>query len=458
MTAIDISAAMQRASAAMQADDVDRAFAETAGLLEAAPKDPEAAAARLSLWRAAPNRRGLREEVERIISVWPEDPTIVTRGCDALIRAAELLPPDQLPPVDGPATVAARAAERCLQAMGEGGDPVMRGYLRINRANGLRLSREHEAAREVFDALLEEFPDRGHWWFNRGLLDKAMGDYAAGLEANQRARELVGDEKPILWNIAICATALGQGEAAAEALRAIGFPAQVAESGMPYVEDLPPAQIRVATIGSGLGDEGHVPDGSVGFELVWVTPISPVHGVISSATYRHASVDYGDVVLWDGQPIGVAEVDGRPVPRFPVLARLKAGDEHRFRFVAVEKRPGQVAALGADLPGDCAMFIHDEHLVNVPSRRVTGDRRSDRGEGDRDPLVYGKIVVPVDTNLQAFRVGLNGLLEQHAGVQMVMPGLLEALGDSPAAGKAHQMWRGLEKTAEKHRAHAKPKH
>jgi len=34
-------------------------------------------------------------------------------------------------------------------------------------------------------------------------------------------------------------------------------------------------------------------------------------------------------------------------------------------------------------------------------------------------------------------------------VQFVIPTLLEALGDTKAAGKAHQLWRGLERTSEK---------
>jgi hypothetical protein len=60
-------------------------------------------------------------------------------------------------------------------------------------------------------------------------------------------------------------------------------------------------------------------------------------------------------------------------------------------------------------------------------------------------LVYGKIIVPGPVDLAAFREQLDGVLARHAGVRLVMPGLLEAIGDSPAAGKAHQLWRGLER-------------
>jgi hypothetical protein len=40
-------------------------------------------------------------------------------------------------------------------------------------------------------------------------------------------------------------------------------------------------------------------------------------------------------------------------------------------------------------------------------------------------------------------------VKQHPNVQFVMPELHELLGDTKAAGKAHQLWRGLERSAQK---------
>jgi hypothetical protein len=60
-------------------------------------------------------------------------------------------------------------------------------------------------------------------------------------------------------------------------------------------------------------------------------------------------------------------------------------------------------------------------------------------------VVYGKIVVEPGVDLKALRSELDGLLKRSPTVQLVLPGLLEAIGDTVAAGKAHQLWRGLEK-------------
>src|SRR6201999_837754 len=126
------------------------------------------------------------------------------------------------------------------------------------------------------------------------------------------------------------------GEVAVEALQKLGFPARLLPGGMPHVDEMPPVQVRVATRGSGHGFGGAELDRAVAFELVWVSPASPCHGVVQTPTFREASVDYGDVVLWDGTPIGVTQQQGRNVPRFPLLSRLRAGDERRLRFVALE--------------------------------------------------------------------------------------------------------------------------
>jgi hypothetical protein len=216
---------------------------------------------------------------------------------------------------------------------------------------------------------------------------------------------------------------------------------------MPFVDGLPPVQVRVATVGSGL-KVGEVPDRSVGFELVWVTPLSPCHGVVSSATYRVASVDYGDVLLWDGAPVGFGEHGGSRVPRFALLAVLSRGDEHRFRFVALQQGAGQVAELEAELPSDALLFIHQERIEMLCARCASGDllRKHEHLAPEEHRLVHGKVVLPASTELSTFRSALDAVLARHPAVHLVMPGLLEAIGDTVAAGKAHQIWRGLERS------------
>jgi hypothetical protein len=71
--------------------------------------------------------------------------------------------------------------------------------------------------------------------------------------------------------------------------------------------------------------------------------------------------------------------------------------------------------------------------------------------------VYGKLIVPAELPLKTFRGALDAALAAHPDVQLVAPGLLEALGDTRGAGKAHQLWSGLERAAAKHEAVAPPR-
>ncbi len=425
--------------------------AEVAAALEALSalepeQQPERAALWLELLRADPSRPTLLADVERVLARWPEDPALVTRACDALIRAAELTPADEPPAAQGPAARAAAAAARCLTALERrGGEPAMLSYLRMGRANALRLAHAWDEALAAFEQALAAEPERGSFWFNLGLLHKARGDFRQGLACNQRARALLGDQKAVLWNSAICATALGEGALAVEALRKLGHDARCAESGMPEVEQLPPFLVRAATVGAGLGPGSAVPERSVSFELLWVSPLSPCHGVVASASYREASVDYGDVVLWDGAPVAFSERDGRPTPCFPLLAVLRRGDERRLRFVALQQQPGQLDALAADLPEGSRAFVHQERVEMLCSRCASGEHmhkhRHRPPEAHR--VVYGKLVIDGGIALGEFRRELDARLRRHPGVQLVLPGLLEALGETAAAGKAHQLWRGL---------------
>jgi tetratricopeptide (TPR) repeat protein len=441
-------AVLSRVATAIHGGDAAAAWQHMEELAPELDRDAEVAAAWLGLARSTPDRPTLVDDVRRALTAHPFDPTLVTRGCDALIRAAERRAPDEPQLGDGPALVAAQLAERCLSGQDpKTASPELLGYLHVAAGNARRLRREHEPALEHLKKAVELCPERGGFWFNLGLLHKSKLERAEALKAFERAHELLGAEKPVLWNLAICATGTGQGERAVKALRALGHKAQLSESGMPFVEGLPPVQVRVATVGSGHGASEHVPDRSVTFELLWVTPLSPCHGVVSSAAYRVASVDYGDVVLWDAVPIGIAEIEGRPVPRFPILALLQAGGEHRFRYVALQQNEGDIQKLGEKLPAGTQLFVHAERIEHLCARCASGEhmQKHKHTAPEAHRLVYGKIVVEPGVDLKALRGELDATLKRSATVQLVMPGLLEAIGDTVAAGKAHQLWRGLEK-------------
>jgi tetratricopeptide (TPR) repeat protein len=451
MADFDLDPILADVDRALAASDAPRAFTLLAPFADRLDRDRRLASVWLTLLRVAPGRASLSEDVTRILARWPDDRDLRLAACDALIRAAERLGPDAPIDRDGPAARAAQLAAQGLATLTDDQRraPEIGGYWLMTHANALRLAHLHDEADTTYAAALALDPNNGDWWFNAGLLYKAQHDFARGLDAAERARTLLGDRRGVLWNIAICATALGRGQVAVDALRVLGFAPQLTAAGMPFVDNLPALQVRVATRGGGIGFGGAELDRGVAFELVWVSPASPVHGVVQTPTFREASVDYGDLVLWDGTPIGITEHEGKPVPRFPLLSRLRPGDERKLRFIALEQAEGDVQRMGETLPDGALLFAHRAKVEHLCSRCASGEHMQKHEHTAPEPhrLVYGKMIVPSTIDLAAFRRALDAHLARHPRVQIVMPSLYEALGETAIAGKAHQIWRGLERTA-----------
>ncbi|MET0385729.1 MAG: hypothetical protein ABW321_07205, partial [Polyangiales bacterium] len=84
-------------------------------------------------------------------------------------------------------------------------------------------------------------------------------------------------------------------------------------------------------------------------------------------------------------------------------------------------------------------------------RCAAGDPAHQHAHETLEPhrLVYGKLIVPAELDLAAFRKDFDAYLRQHKKVQFVLPELHELLGETKQAGKAHQLWRGLERSAQR---------
>lgn len=458
MSDVSTSTALSASRTALEAGDLERAWTALMPLREQIDRDRDLALGWLALLHHTPRRPQLLAEAECIGRQWPADPEIITRACDALIGAAEIRAPDEPPVAEGgPAHVAAKLAQQCLAQWKPKAkaDALMSGYIHVGLGNALRLcGPEHGAlAKGALEHALAFDPNRGAWWMNLGLLHKTAGEWEPALKAFQQACLLLGNHKPALWNIVIAATALGQGAVAAEALKALGIAATVNDSGMPFVEGVPACQLRVATRGTGRGLAPEVPDQAVSFEVVWASPLSPVHGVVQTPTSRDASIDYGDLVLWDAAPIGFDRetTPDRPIPRFPILALLKRGRERRYPFVGLQKRVGEIELIQKALPEHTILFVHRSRIDSVCVHCAlddSGDGTTRAGTHEApSELIYGKLVLPESIDLHAFRHQLDAIMAAHSDVKLVVPGLLEAVGDSPAAGKAHQAWRGIERAA-----------
>ena len=332
------------------------------------------------------------------------------------------------------------------------------GFLWGQRANALRLCgpREDEAAQRAFERAVDIDPDNAGWWFDLGLLHKWRGRFKRGYDCNLKALARLDEADPrwraAQWNLAICATAIGDGDVAGGVWKRLGMPAALTEaSGMPLVEGLPPMQVRVLSRGTGRGLGSAVPDAATVFEVVWVAPLSPCHGVVQSPTFRDAPIDYGDVVLWDGAPVHVTETSDGPVPCFALLEILRRGDERRFSFVALQTDAGDVAGLEETLPEGTRVFVHRERVERGCPTCASGAGGPHVHAPEAPPpearVAYGKVIVPAAADLRTFRVHFERTSRKGGHVVMALPELYEALGETRRAGQEHRAWRGIEKTA-----------
>ncbi len=445
MTAAD---ELRSAIAVSRAGKRSEAWLSAASALDKVGQDRAAALAFAELVALDPTYADIIAPAERIVAAFGADAEVMIALSASLLRVAEQRPADEPPFEKGPAHLAAGAAQRCFEGLAADArtDPAVGGYLQVNLADALRMmGPEHDGdALQAYQLALAIDGDNGWWWFQLGLLHKWRGRFREALEANRKAlvrltKPSAADPKPqapkqVLWNLAIAATALGEGKLALEAWEQIGIRGTLSGAGLPFVADMPAMQLRVATLGEDTGRSDPLPAKAVTFEVLWVQPLSPCHGVIQSPTVRRASVDYGDVVLWDGAPVRMNEVEGRPVPVFPLLWILRPGEEKRLRFVGMEKTRGTIDAVAADLGEQVEVAVFD--------------RRENAVEGNS--VFYGKLLVSGDHPLSDVRSALEASLRARPGITLAVPSLYEALGDTHAAGKAHQAWGGIERAAEKH--------
>lgn len=451
----DVREALRRAT---EADDRESLWESLEPLRSRLTSDVDVARVWAEALRTSPARRTLLDEATEIVERWPADPLLVGASCDALVRAGERRPIDE-PPLDatGP-SLAASAADRAFGKLSpeERNDPDLGGRLLALRANALRLlgPGRHADALSTLERALALDPERGEWHYDLALLHKHARDFHRSLEASRRARALLGDRRPVLWNLAIAATAIGRGAEAAEAWRALGVDARAGEGELPFVEGLEPVEVRLPTVGPGHSLVPALPDEAAGFEIVWAQPLSPCHGVIRSPTFRDAIADFGDVVLWDGAPVTVTRRDGAPVPRFPLLGVLKKGDERRFRFLALQQKATDVEALGRELPEEVVLYPHGERVETLCPRCAAGETfiKHEHLPAEEHRLVFGKIVVPGSTDLASFAQALDEARRKTPGVLLAIPALYEALGETKQAGKHHKRWGEIERGLSKPRA------
>lgn len=261
------------------------------------------------LYRAAPSNDEGRAALAEIARAWPNELGLIAQIIDAYAGSQEALD----------------LARSSVTA--QGADPSELARLYESYASALRIGggsdEEAIAAIDRAEALnpAEPLP------FERGLLHKSRGRFHQALAAFQRA----GRSEVVWWNIAITATAARDQHAAREAWNALGFDPAI---------DLGRCKVRLS---------------NDPLEESWAQMKSPCHGVLLTPTSRALAADYGDLVVWDVSPVGVAE---NKAPIFPLLAKLEDGGtkKYYFRGPAAEDAKIGLRAVSEKLPD--ALWIH----------------------------------------------------------------------------------------------------
>jgi hypothetical protein len=421
----------------------------------------EIALAWMTLAQASPRDRSLPTDAARVLEVHPIDPEVLAVTLTALCRRIDAAG------IDAPVEVAAQLEAGIAAADKLDVPEALVPALSAALGNAiLRLRPDDEAGLAALERAIKLDPE-GPWLLDLVRVHKRARRFRAGLAVARNARKRHGAQKSVLVELAIVALGAGEPKEATEALRELGLSVESGEASgdaLPFVADLPLLAVRVPSRapehgvmrigGSAASAPGSETQGA--FETVWVQPLSPMHGVVRSATFREAVTDFGDVILFDVAPIAMVPRPGHGkdmerkqielAPLVPFLMVLRAGDERRLRFLALEQTAGQVRAL-MDAAADCPVFFHAETVERVCARCMAGETlvKHEHLPPEDQRFAIGKLVVPASLDLATVAANLERAKAAQPGVLLAIPALYELLGRTPDAGKHHKTWGAIER-------------
>ena len=127
-------------------------------------------------------------------------------------------------------------------------------------------------------------------------------------------------------------------------------------------------------------------------------------------------VEYGDVVMFDGAPVG--RQGG--VPIFPHLATLHRRSYQIWRFVGAQATKGQLIALSKHLPEDTVIYPHTEQIVvlcDACAKGRGGDGHAHTPE-QAHHVVRGKLCAPPHLAPATVLAALDAAIAGAPGAQM----------------------------------------
>jgi len=396
-------------------------------------------------------RDGWQEELGEILEAHMGDPEVVVPAGFFLLDRVRDHPPDEGWDRHGTAELVRDIARATREELGADASAERVPVLHFLEA--LALVEMGPAYDDEAVAAFERLPqDDAAALLEMARLHKLRGRFLHALETYRRLDVMPlepAEKTRVLNNMALCAMGAGLGEAAVVALRRLGLDAHLRDD-EPLVDGLPMVQVRVSTRGPLVspwpGAESHPPD----FDYVWVRPHSPCHGMVITPTLLNAGADAGDVILWDDVPIGHRTDERGTVPRFMHLAVLRPSNRRIFRFIGQQHHRGELAELQDELPTDCLVYVLTEQVRVICRDCLRGGAAVHPHHYEEPPgqaVVYGKLVMPKERDLAAFRLKWEELLREHK-IEVACPALHQALGDFARAHVAEQEWERMEQSAE----------
>lgn len=295
------------------------------------------------------------------------------------------------------------------------------------------MARQHDdLARLAHERLVELEPDNSSRHYNYGLFLKTRGFFEEGMAANRRARAL--SEQPVAsyeWNFGICATGVGEGEAALEVWKKMGQKIEMGRFGLPD-GGYPQCKVRLAE--RPLAEREKELDDPGREETIWIQRLSPCHGIVRSVLYQDLGVNYGDVVLIDGAPITYHKYGEDEIPVFPHLATLQRSGYQYYDFAATQEESGQVEEASSGLPEDSIVYSHTENFQAL-CKNCWRDPSIDHEHAEEleKHVVAGRIAAPGDVPPEELLSSLDNAIRKLGACRVYSPTLCEAAGDPERA-------------------------